>query len=127
MPASADFLSSIVTSAMSMSDFAHTLSFDRLPARMAARIVVSLFSCSTSAANASVNFCWSDSFPMRVFYGHCWLLLFRRIGLEHVFDGCLDEFLERRQVNIRKPFDVNAAFTTRMFAELRQHLITAFK
>src|SRR5215813_6840909 len=48
-----------------MSDFAHTVSYDRLPQRMAARTERSPFTCSTSASSASVNCCWIDPFPMR--------------------------------------------------------------
>ena len=59
------FLSSIVTSTRSMSDFAQTVSCDRLPQRIAARTERSRFTCSTSASSASVNFCWIDSFPNR--------------------------------------------------------------
>src|SRR5258708_1747050 len=54
------FLSSMVTSARSMSDFAHTISCDRLPQRMAARIDRSCFTCATRSSSASVNFFWMD-------------------------------------------------------------------
>src|SRR5215813_2513296 len=50
-----------------------------------------------------------------------------RFGLEHVLDGGFDEFLERWQMDIREPLDVDAALTARMFAELRQQFIAAFK
>ena len=54
------FLSSMVTSARSMSDFAQTVSCDRLPQRMAARIERSCFTCFTRSSSASVNFFWTD-------------------------------------------------------------------
>ena len=38
-----------------MSDFAQTVSCDRLPQRMAARTLRSSFSCATSASSAAVN------------------------------------------------------------------------
>ena len=41
-----------------MSDFAQTVSCDRLPQRIAARTERSSLTCSTSASSASVNFCW---------------------------------------------------------------------
>src|SRR5262245_6726950 len=50
-------------STRSMSDLAHTVSCDRLPQRIAARMERSSFTCSMSAASASLNFCWIDSFP----------------------------------------------------------------
>src|SRR5471030_1476858 len=50
------FLSSMVTSARSMSDFAQTVSCDRLPQRMAARMDRSSFTCATRLSSASVNF-----------------------------------------------------------------------
>ena len=40
-----------------MSDFAQTVSCDRLPQRMAARIERSSLICSTSASSAAVNCC----------------------------------------------------------------------
>ena len=43
-----------------MSDFAQTVSCDRLPQRMAARTERSPFTCSTSASSAAANFCWID-------------------------------------------------------------------
>src|SRR5581483_7651796 len=55
------FLSSTVTSTRSMSDFAQTVSCDRLPQRMAARTEASLCTCPISASSASVNFCWIAS------------------------------------------------------------------
>src|SRR5207247_2508315 len=55
------FLSSIVTSARSMSDFAQTVSCDRLPQRMAARIDRSCFTCATRSSSAWVNFLWMGS------------------------------------------------------------------
>src|SRR5215471_11734150 len=54
------FLSSMVTSARSMSDFAQTVSCDRLPQRIAARIDRSCFTCATRSLSASVNFFWMD-------------------------------------------------------------------
>src|SRR2546425_12557047 len=55
------FLSSMVTSARSISDFAQTVSCDRLPQRMAARIDRSPFTCSMRSSSASVNFFWTES------------------------------------------------------------------
>jgi hypothetical protein len=49
------FLSSMVTSARSMSDFAQTVSWDRLPHRIAARIERSPFTCAMRSSSASVN------------------------------------------------------------------------
>ena len=51
------FLSSIVTSTRSMSDFSHTGSCERLPQRIAARIERSRLIFSTRASSASLNFC----------------------------------------------------------------------
>ena len=45
-----------------MSDFAHTMSCERLPQRIAARIARSSRICSTSASSATVNRCCSVSF-----------------------------------------------------------------
>ena len=63
--AAATFLSSIVTSTRSMSDFAQTVSCDRLPQRIAARMERSCLTCSTSASSASVNFSRINSFSNR--------------------------------------------------------------
>jgi hypothetical protein len=49
------FLSSIVTNTRSMSDFSQTVSCDRLPHRMAARMERSSLTCSTRASSAAVN------------------------------------------------------------------------
>ena len=51
----------MVTSTRSMSDFAQTVSCDRLPQRMAARIERSFSTCATRSSSASVNFFWMDS------------------------------------------------------------------
>src|SRR5262245_26695575 len=53
--------------------------------------------------------------------------LIRRKGLEDVLDGTLDEFLERRQMNVREPLDVDACLTARMFAELSHQIGVAFE
>src|SRR5215471_14555728 len=55
------FLSSMVTSIRSMSDLAQTVSCDRLPQRMAARMERSSLTCSTSASSAALNVCWTGS------------------------------------------------------------------
>src|SRR5215216_3621049 len=61
----ATFLSSIVTSTRSMSDFAQTVSCDRLPHRMAARIERSALIRSTRASSAVVNVWWIEPDAMR--------------------------------------------------------------
>ena len=60
-PVFSTFLSSMVTSTRSMSDFAQTVSCDRLPQRMAAKIDRSFRICATRSSSASVNFFWMDS------------------------------------------------------------------
>src|SRR5689334_4202887 len=63
------FLSSIVTSAKSMSDFAQTVSCERLPHRIAARMDRSSLTCATRSPSASLNFCWMD--PLEVLTVPC--------------------------------------------------------
>src|SRR6266566_3832227 len=63
------FLSSMVTSARSMSDFSQTVSCERLPQRMAARIERSPFTCATSSSSASANLFWTD--PVKVLMFQC--------------------------------------------------------
>src|SRR5215468_22705 len=53
------FLSSTVTRTRSISDLAHTVSWDRLPHRIAATIERSLLICSTSASSARLNSSWT--------------------------------------------------------------------
>src|SRR5882672_4519090 len=48
-----------------MSDFAQTVSYDRLPQRMAARIDLSCFTCATRSSSASANFFWMDAVPVK--------------------------------------------------------------
>src|SRR5438105_1715345 len=54
------FLSSMVIRMRSMSDLAHTVSWDRLPHRMAASTERSTFTCSTKASSASLNDWWTE-------------------------------------------------------------------
>src|SRR5690348_12867483 len=51
----------MVIRARSISDFSHTVSCDRLPQRMAARIDRSCFTCATSSSRAWLNFFWMDT------------------------------------------------------------------
>src|SRR5215831_19455695 len=50
----------MVTSTRSMSDLAQTVSCERLPQRIAARMERSCLICATRASSASVNFFWVD-------------------------------------------------------------------
>src|SRR5262245_36299462 len=58
------FLSSMVTSTRSMSDFSQTVSWDRLPQRIAARIERSSFNCSASTSSARLNLSSTVTIPM---------------------------------------------------------------
>src|SRR5688572_8802097 len=82
------FLSSTVTRPRSMSDFAHTVSCDRLPQRIAARIDRSCLICSTSASSAVVNVCLIASCGIVPFMSACLTPLAR------------DSFRFRRRVRI---------------------------
>src|SRR5260221_1056807 len=53
----------MVTSARSISDFSQTVSCERLPQRIAARMDRSCFTCSTRWSSASLNFFWMDAGP----------------------------------------------------------------
>src|SRR5881397_3587470 len=90
----------MVTSTRSMSDLAHTVSCDRLPHRMAARMDRSSFTCSTSASRASLNFRWIDRCSMRRSRRGCreeyLLRTLLAAGLQQ-----LDQLRDPRRANIR--------------------------
>ena len=65
IPAFSTLRSSIVTSTRSMSDFAQTVSCERLPQRTTARIARSFLISSTSASSAAVNVWWIEFLCMR--------------------------------------------------------------